>query len=157
MVTGVFYSLTYGFSALSAGFVSDRFPRKRVLIAVGLCWNLTSFGNASAHTFGEIAFYRLLFGFFGAFSSTICYSLISDYFPPERRTLANACFTASTFLGIALSSLSQVLVGGLGWRSTYAICGVYGMIAVLLFALLVEDPIRGKYEAKKLEIIEEQE
>jgi len=55
----------------------------------------------------------------GAVSSTInplSYSLVADYFPPEKRSRANALLTAGGYLGIALSSISILLIKSLGWR-----------------------------------------
>ena len=43
MVTGVFYSLTYGAAALIAGKLGDIFERKKLLISVCILWNMTSF------------------------------------------------------------------------------------------------------------------
>lgn len=155
MITGVYYSLTYGMTALFAGRLSDRFSRKKLLVAMGFGWNFTSYGNMIATDFSWLAILRMIFGIFSAFSSPICYSLIADYFPPKKRTLANACFTAASFLGIALSTLSNILVDNLGWRYTYGICGTYGLVAVLCVLLFVQEPERGRFEPKKEEIIEE--
>jgi len=157
MVTGVYYSLTYGVAALFAGKLADRYPRKTLLIIMGFCWNLTSYGNMFANKFAILAVMRICFGFFSAFSSTVCYSLISDYFPPKRRTLANACFTAASFLGISFSTLSNILVGSIGWRYTYGVCGTYGLIAVLCVLLFVKEPERGIFEPKREQVLEEEE
>ena len=149
MVTGVYYSLTYGIAALFAGRLSDRFSRKKLLVTMGILWNFTSYSNMLATDFSWLAIMRMCFGLFSAFSSPICYSLIADYFPANKRTLANACFTAASFLGIALSTLSDILVGSLGWRYTYGVCGTYGLCVALIVLLFVQEPERGRFEPKK--------
>lgn len=70
----------------------------------------------AAQTFALLASMRMFFGLFSAFSSPICYSLIADFFPPEKRTFANALFTSASFLGIALSSMANDLIALIGWR-----------------------------------------
>ena len=140
-------------SALFAGKISDISPRVKLLICVCIMWNLTSFINMIAKTYGMIAAMRMMFGLFSAFCSTTCYSLISDLFPPAKRTLANAIFTTGSFIGIALSSLANNLIGSLGWRGTYGVCGIYGLCSVCFLILFVKEPQRGRYEAKKEEII----
>lgn len=95
---------------------------------------------------------RILFGLFSAFSSPIAYSLISDYFPPLKRTIANACFTAAAFFGISFAVLSNILVGTLGWRATYIVCAVYGIFTIGIVACVVREPERGKFDPKKAEI-----
>lgn len=149
MVTGVYYSLTYGAAALFAGIISDNFNRKRLLIVFGMFWNLTSYGNMFAHSYSMLAAMRMMFGLFSAFSSPISYSLIADYFPPLKRTLANACFTAASFFGIAFATLSEVLVGSIGWRLTYFCCGTYGLAAVIFVSIFLKEPERGRYDPKK--------
>ena len=112
-------------------------------------WNTTSFVNMVADTCMLPAGMRMAFGVFSAFSTPICYSMIADLFPPDKRTFANALFTSSSFLGIALSSLANNLVGIVGWRETYGICGVYGFIAPFLVLVFVKGPERGRYDPNK--------
>ena len=154
-ITGLYYSLTYGMAALFAGRISDSYSRKILITLMCLMWNLTSFGNALANSFGMLAVMRMSFGLFSAFSSPICYSLIADYFPPQNRTIANACFTASSFLGIAFANLSNLLIDVLGWRVTYVIVGIYGGFVLALVILILREPERGRYDASKNEKKEE--
>jgi MFS family permease len=98
----------------------------------------------------------MLMGLFGAFSSPICYSLIADYFPPDRRTLANAFFTSASFFGIAFANLSNILIGVVGWRWCYAICGIYGLFAITIFSIFVKEPERGKFDPKNLKELQKQ-
>lgn len=154
-MTGLFYSLTYGMSALFAGKISDKFKRIKLLIVVGIMWNMTSFINMIARSFAMIASMRMVFGLFSAFCSPVCYSMISDLFPPAKRTLANALFTAASFMGIAMATLANNLVGSMGWRATYGICGIYGLFAICIIILFVSEPERGRYEAKKEEILKQ--
>lgn len=154
-ITGLYYSLTYGAAALIAGKISDKFQRKKLLTIVCILWNLTSLMNMVAKSFGMLAAMRMFFGLFSAFCSPTCYSLIADYFPPEKRTIANALFTSASFLGIGMSSLCNMLVGKMGWRMTYGICGIYGFFAACMIVLFLEEPERGRYDAKKETIKEE--
>lgn len=41
LVTGIFYSFTYGTAILFAGAISDKYPRKILLFVMGVSWNLT--------------------------------------------------------------------------------------------------------------------
>jgi MFS family permease len=149
MITGIYYSLTFGLAVLVAGKISDRFPRRNLLMIFCLCWNLTSIGSMLANQFFMLAIMRIMFGLFSAFSSPICYSLISDYFPPINRTVANACFTAASFFGIAFAALSNILVDSVGWRFTYGICASYGLFVFVLIVFFVKEPERGRFEPKK--------
>ena len=76
------------------------------------------------------------------------YSLISDYFPRERRSRALAFFS----LGIPIGSALGVFFGGwlaahLSWRSAFVIVGLLGLPAALLIKLLIPEPERGRFDA----------
>nr|WP_317617600.1 MFS transporter [Sphingomonas daechungensis] len=76
------------------------------------------------------------------------YSLISDYFPRERRSRALAFYS----LGIPIGSALGVFFGGwlaaqLSWRSAFIIVGLLGLPAALLIKLLVPEPERGRFDA----------
>ena len=50
-----------------------------------------------------------------------CFSLISDSFPPEFRGRASAVYTLGLYLGVAMSSISLIFIGLIGWRNTYIV------------------------------------
>lgn len=80
---------------------------------------------------------RLLHGAVSAAINPLSYSLIADYFPIEKRSRANAILTTGNYLGIALSSISILLIKNLGWRSSYIFMGVLGVIGGGLGFLLM--------------------
>jgi MFS family permease len=93
----------------------------------------------------------------------MAYSMVSDYFPPDKRTTANSILSAANFVGIALSSLTILLISEVGWRASYIAMGGGGLLACSLMMLL-KDPVRGQYDlsqstitAKKItpEVLEE--
>jgi MFS family permease len=69
--------------------------------------------------------------------------LIADYFPPERRTTANAFFAGCIFIGSSLSSLTVVMIGQVGWRESYLIIGIYGICAGAICITFIKEPERG--------------
>ena len=77
------------------------------------------------------------------------YSLISDYFPREKRSRALAFYS----LGIPIGSALGVFFGGwlaahLSWRSAFVIVGLLGLPAALLIKLLIPEPERGRFDAR---------
>jgi MFS family permease len=59
---------------------------------------------------------RILHGAISAPINPLSFSLVADYFPPEKRSRANAILTTGNYLGIALSSISILLIKKNGWR-----------------------------------------
>jgi MFS family permease len=74
-------------------------------------------------------------------------SLISDYFPPERRGFALGVL----FMYIPLGFLVGFLVGGwvnefFGWRAAFMVVGVPGVVLALILRLTLREPPRGHSE-----------
>jgi MFS family permease len=93
----------------------------------------------------------MLLGVFEAFAPPAAYSLIPDYFPPEKRTTANAVFSLGIFVGASLASITTIMIGILGWRKTYFYIGCIGIIFAILALIFIQDPQRGRFDVKKVE------
>jgi MFS family permease len=96
---------------------------------------------------------RILLGIFQAFMNPTAYSIIADYFPPERRTMANSIFNLSIYFGGALASLSTVLMSAAGWRFTYILISFICLGLSVLGVFMIYNPERGRWDAKKKEIV----
>jgi len=79
------------------------------------------------------------------------YSIIADYFPPEKRTFANSVFNTSIYLGGALASLSTIVITSQGWRFTYIIISIICAGITVLGVFLIYNPTRGRWNVKKKE------
>jgi predicted MFS family arabinose efflux permease len=76
--------------------------------------------------------------------------LIGDLFPASRRAKALSVFMIGLPLGIALSFLgSSLLEHRFGWRFTFYIAAIPGLICALL-ALLIWEPKRGAAETHSI-------
>lgn len=71
----------------------------------------------------------------GVLSSAInpmAFSLVSDFFPADKRTTANSVLSVANYIGIGLSSLSIILIKNVGWRSAYTAMGALGLLGATL-------------------------
>jgi MFS family permease len=151
LVAGPLFSLIFGTLVLFTGSLADKFNRRYLLGSAAVCWSLTSLGTAATQNFAEIAILRMMLGLFESCCAPAAYSLIADYFPPEIRTTANAYFAGCIFVGTALSSVSTIMVVAFGWRITYLIVGIYGVIAGILVLTFITEPMRGRFDPAKVE------
>lgn len=145
-VAGPFFYLIFGTMVLFTGSFADNYSRKILLGAAAILWSCTTLGTALSTDFAQICTFRVFLGAFESFSPSCCYSLITDYFPPEIRTTANACFAGCIFVGAALSSLSVLLIGAVGWRGAFAILAIYGIISGVCVFFVIKEPKRGRYD-----------
>ena len=87
--------------------------------------------------------------FHGAVSSSmkpLAYSLVSDYFPQDKRSTANSILSGANFVGIALSSMTIILIKNVGWRAAYCTMGGMGLLGALAAFLIVKNPDRGVFD-----------
>lgn len=143
------FIIVYMLASPVFGSLADRWPRK-VLIAIGVAiWSLATGAAAFAQGFWTLVIARALVGVGEAAYATIAPSLISDFYPPERRNRILTLFYVAIPVGSAIGfTLGGVLGQHFGWRAAFLMCGLPGLIAAAL-ALRIQDPGKGHFEGEQ--------
>jgi MFS family permease len=140
------FAIFYTTLGLPFGRLADKVSRVK-LIAAGLAvWSLFSGLTGFCHSFWTLFFCRMMVGVGEATLGPAALSLISDYFPPERRATVQALYTS----GIAVGAGLAFLLGGqleplIGWRKSFYLLGFPGLLVAVLVWFLREKP-RGAME-----------
>jgi MFS family permease len=150
---GVFYVLV----GLPIGWLADRFSRRTLLAAGITVWCSMTAAASLARSFVPLFATRLGVGLGEASVAPCAISLISDYFPRERRARAVSVFMSGTFLGAgsaflfggllvheiaSLPTIHLPLIGELRpWQMTFLIVGVPGLVLAALM-LTIREPER---------------
>ena len=131
------------------GSLSDRWSRK-VLIAAGVAlWSLATGAAAFSVGFWSFLAARALVGVGEAAYATLSPSLISDFYPPDRRNRILTIFYVAIPVGAAVGfTVGGMLGQAYGWRVAFMACGFPGLLAAAA-VLLVKDPGRGTYDTDK--------
>jgi len=139
-LTGFAYTLPFAFGGLYFGKITDKLNRKWCLgIAMALCG--VSMGiSGFATSFMAFALMRPVLGIISAIFNPLSFSLLSEYFPPERRATANSIIQSGNYIGWGVSSISIMAISALGWRSTYGLLGVVAMVISVMTLLFVKEP-----------------
>jgi predicted MFS family arabinose efflux permease len=146
-LTGFAFAVFYTFAGIPIARIADRGSRRTVM-AVGVAfWSLMTAASGLARSFAQLAIARIGVGVGEASATPAAHSLISDYFPPERRTRAIAIYNMGASLGV----LFGLLLGGwlaqtVGWRWAFAVVGLPGLLVALLVRFTVAEPVRGTSE-----------
>jgi predicted MFS family arabinose efflux permease len=149
-MSGLAYALIYSVFAIPVGMLADRFNRRNLLAGLLTVWSLMTAACGLARNFTMLLAARMVVGAAEAGASPVSSSIISDLFPPDRRATAVAIY----FIGTPIASIITFLFGSaiassFGWRATFLLAGVPGLIlAVLLFAIMKE-PTRGAFEVER--------
>ena len=133
-------------ATIPAGWVADRYNRKRIVGWTLLSWSGLSALSAIAINYPTLFLARAALGIGQAVDDPSSTSLLADYYPPQVRGRVFSAQQVSVFLGSGLGLGLGGLVGAeLGWRWAFALVGMPGsIIAFLCFAL--REPRRGESE-----------
>eukprot|EP00804_Cyclotella_cryptica_P013144 CCRYP_019652-RA/>CCRYP_019652-RA protein AED:0.11 eAED:0.11 QI:0/0/0/1/1/1/2/0/542 len=147
------FTVLFALSSLIAGTLADKYDRKLLTLTSCTAWALATLAQSFAHSYEEVLAARLVMGGACAFASPAAYSLIADRISNEKASFANAIYASGVYLGGAFASLSLLLADVLGWRSTLAVVGLYGLFSVGVSAItLPSDEERNEMHAQKDEV-----
>jgi predicted MFS family arabinose efflux permease len=139
---GSAYVLVFSLASVPAGVAGDLGSR-RVDVATGVTlWSLATSLSGLVEGFGSLLFARAIVGLGGALAATASASLVADYFPGRRRSVAMSLFMA----GLAIGGVSGILLAGqlehlYGWRVAFFALGLPGFLIAAL-VLRIKDPTR---------------
>jgi predicted MFS family arabinose efflux permease len=147
---GVAFGIFYAIIAIPIAWAADRKSRVSIISAAIALWSLFTAACGMAQNYTQLVVARMGVAVGEAGGIAPSYSLISDYFPREKRSRALAFYS----LGIPIGSALGVFFGGwlashLSWRSAFLIVGLAGLPAALLIKLLVPEPTRGRFDASQ--------
>ena len=142
------FILVYALVCPVAGWLGDRAPRLRIAALGVALWSLATVGSGLAATFVGLLLFRALVGIGEATYTVVTPSLLSDHYPPSRRSRALSIFYAAVPIGSALGYVLGGQIGArFGWRPAFFVAGGPGLLCAAALLLLREPP-RGRYDAR---------
>ena len=139
-------------ASIPAGIFSDRLGRKRMLMFSALVFSTAPFLYLFVTALWQLALVRFYHGFATAIFIPVSMALVADIFR-EQRGEKMGWFSTSTLAGRFMAPLvSGIILGamtfnpGLGFKVVYLVCGIAGILTLLLVVIL-PDPnkeIRSK-------------
>ncbi len=129
---------------------ADRGVRRSIIALAIFVWSGMTAITGLARSFTEILLARIGVGIGEAGCSPPAHSLISDYFPPERRATALSIYS----LGIPIGSAIGTFTGGwinelFDWRTAFLVVGLPGILLAVIVRLTLREPTRGYWEAAR--------
>lgn len=148
LLTGLAFAVSYSIAGVPLGLLGDRVRRTRLLASLVTVWSGLTFLSGMATSAVTLTLARIGVGASEAGASPASMSMITDYFPKERRGLALSLFYMSTPIGVALTfSVGGAIAAAHGWHVAYFVAGGPGILLALLILLTVREPERGRYDA----------
>jgi MFS family permease len=157
LLAGMSFAIFYAVFGLILGRIADRWNRRNMIILGLVLWSVATIVCGLARNFTELFMARIVVGVGEAALSPAAYSMISDYFPRERRSRPISIYTmgictgagvALLFGSAAVAYASQAhtqiipLLGAIrNWQFVFVIVGIPGIVLSFIM-LLVKEPER---------------
>ncbi|HEX7167503.1 MAG TPA: MFS transporter [Acidimicrobiales bacterium] len=144
------FVLVNGLISVPAGYLADRWNRKRTIGHTVIAWSGVTALTAAAPNYGALVAVRSMLGFGQAITEPSCASLLADYYPVQKRGLAFSIQQVLLFLGFGIGlSAGGLVAASLGWRWAFVIVGTPGVL-IAIAAYRLREPSRG--EADRLHL-----
>jgi MFS family permease len=131
----------YALAGPVAGWLSDRVSPRTVILGALIFWSVVTAGTAISHTFGVMVVFRTLGGLGEAFYFPAAMALIGLYHSSGTRSRAMALHQSSVYAGtIGGGALSAAIAQDHGWRSSFVVFGVAGVLLGLVLLLFLRRP-----------------
>ncbi len=146
-VIGGSFMWMYAIFGPFAGWLCDRLPRKTLVLGGLIFWSVVTAATAVTHNYMQLTICRALGGLGEAFYFPAAMSLISDYHGAATRSRAMSLHQSSVYAGsIAGGAVSGFIGEYYGWRSSFVLFGIAGIVLGLLLWGLLREPVRGMSE-----------
>ena len=163
LLQGPPFGIFYAVMAMPIALAADRQNRRNIIVAGITFWSMATAACGMAGSFWHLFLARIGVGVGEASLGPSAYSIISDYFPKQKLSLAMAVFTMGNLTGVglamllggalivALKAIGPVelwLIGTLQpWQFTFVLVAIPGVILAALVSTIREPVRRGQFEA----------
>jgi MFS family permease len=150
-LSGFTFAIFYATLGVPIARLADKGNRRNTVTLSLALWSMMTAVSGMARNFIQLLAARVGVGIGEAGGSPPAHAMISDYFPPRRRSTALAIYSTGIYIG----TLIGFIMGGylnqrLGWRTAFFAVGAPGIIFSLLFYATVKEPRRGSTDAGSL-------
>ena len=147
LMTGLAFAIFYATLGMPLAMWADRGNRRNLIALSVAVWSAMTALGGLAQNYWQLLITRIGVGAGEAGSNPPSHSIIADLWAPHERATAMGIFATGVSFGVLLG----FLIGGWanqwwGWRTTFLIVGLPGLLLALLVRLWVPEPVRGASE-----------
>jgi MFS family permease len=154
LLHGLAFAVFYTLLGVPIARLADRRSRRNLILGGLVLWSAMTSACGMARSFGSMFLARVGVGVGEATLSPSAYSMLSDYFPPNKLTRALSVYSAAIYIGAGLAligggtmialvpPITLPVIGLLQpWQSVFLLVGLPGLPLALLL-LTVREPAR---------------
>jgi MFS family permease len=141
-------ALFYVLLGFPLSWLIDRYSRRKIIAACVIAWSVMTTLCGLARGVFQFALTRIGVGVGEAGGTPGASSLLSDYFPANRRAMALTVFSLGAPIGAWIGAQVAGTINDLyGWRAVFFALGVPGVIVGAAIYFTVREPARGCLDA----------
>lgn len=154
LLHGLAFAIFYTLLGIPIGRLADRRNRVRIMAIGVFFWSLMTALCGFARNFTQMFLFRIGVGVGEAALSPSAYSILADYFPPQRLPFAMSVYTAAMYVGSGLALIAGGTLIGMvepmempfvghmePWQLVFLWVGLPGLLVVALLGT-VKEPVR---------------
>lgn len=143
-------ALMVGLLTLPLSIVADRWGRVRSLVLMAVLWSIATLLCALAANYEQMLAARFFVGVGEAAYGSVGIALVLSVFAPRlHATLSGAFMAGGSFGSVVGVVLGGVIATQLGWRWSFLAMGVFGLLLVAVFRLVVSERRLAAHSAEK--------
>jgi pimeloyl-ACP methyl ester carboxylesterase/predicted MFS family arabinose efflux permease len=147
VMRGVSFALFYSTLGVPIAWLADRANRVWIITAALTVWSAMTATCGLATSSLQLFFARMGVGVGEAGGIAPAYSMITDYYPPNKRARALAIYS----FGIPIGGAVGIVFGGvvatlMDWRAAFIMVGVAGVALAPVFFFSMREPLRGRFD-----------
>ena len=147
LLVGGAFAIFYTLAGLPIARWADRGTRRSVIALALAVWSAMTAACGLASNFGHLLLARIGVGVGEAGCTPPAHSLLSDYFPLERRATALSIYALGGQIGILFGlAFGGYIAERLDWRMAFFIVGLPGILLAVAVRLTLPEPPRGMSE-----------
>jgi len=158
LLQGLAFVVPYVLMSVPVGRLVDRFNRVRIMVVGVIAWSLTTIACGLAGNYTQLLLARMGVGAGEASLTPAAWSVMADYFHPDRLSLPISVYLMGPYLGAGIAmiagaemldwsrsagEISLPLVGTLApWQFTFIAVGLPGLLVAALIGS-IREPVRS--------------
>eukprot|EP00744_Colponema_vietnamica_P015056 GILI01021086.1.p1 GENE.GILI01021086.1~~GILI01021086.1.p1 ORF type:complete len:496 (-),score=67.72 GILI01021086.1:23-1510(-) len=144
-IAAVFFLLG-GIASVVVGFLADIYSRKKLFCSVIILAAIPGFCIGWVKTYEELFWLRAMSGIGVGGALPLVYSIVGDWYPPDKRSSASAVMSVAMGFGMLYGQVLSAAAGTVNWRLPFIIVAVPNIILATVTYFVMEEPLRGQSE-----------
>ncbi len=128
------FALSYAIFEIPSGWWGDRIGQRKVMTRIVACWSAFTILTGVAWNYPSLLATRFAFGAGESGAFPTLSRALARWFPPHERARANGVMWMGARSGGSMAPvLAAYLMAGIGWRATFAVFGLTGLVWCAVF------------------------